>query len=194
MEANLIRGVTITATHYLIARYLGLDVDFKGVRNNKYLAIRNLIMLVNQIAYTSMHYVVPVPIINILNISGSIFAFIVDNIMYGTPIHKEQILGIVVGFLGVAVTVNGEVILSMMDAGYRPHTRFEHYMVESMGWKIIFSSLYILASMLWAFGLIIQKEIKGVSGLKISYHSGILFTFATALAYPVTVTSPFSMS
>jgi drug/metabolite transporter (DMT)-like permease len=123
------RGVTITVTHYLIARYLGLDVDFKGARNSKYLIIRSLIMLVNQIAYTSMHYVVPVPVINILNISGSIFAFIVDYLMYGTPIHKEQIMGIVVGFLGVAVTVNGELILSMIDPGYTYHSKFEHYMV-----------------------------------------------------------------
>jgi hypothetical protein len=63
-------------------------------------------------------------------------------------------------------------------------------MVVSMSLKILFSSLYILASMLWAFGLVIQKEIKGVSGLMISYHSGIIFTFGTALAYPVTVSDP----
>jgi drug/metabolite transporter (DMT)-like permease len=157
VESNLMRGVTISATHYLIARYLGLDVDFKGARNNKYLIIRSLIMLINQIAYTAMHYVVSVPVINILNISGSIFAFIVDYLMYGTPIHREQILGMLVGFVGVAVTVNGELILSMIDESYTNHSKFEHYLVESMGMKILFSSLYILASMLWAFGLVIQK-------------------------------------
>lgn len=123
------RGISITSTHYLIARYLGLDVDFKGARNNKYLIIRSLIMLVNQIAYTSMHYVVSVPVINILNISGSIFAFIVDYFMYGTPIHKEQMLGIIIGFLGVAVTVNGELILSMIDSGYTYQSKFQHYLV-----------------------------------------------------------------
>lgn len=56
-----------------------------------------------------------------------------------------------------------------------------------MGLRILFSALYLLASMVWAFGLVIQKEIKGVSGLKISYHSGILFALTTALIYPVTV-------
>ena len=66
-------------------------------------------------------------------------------------------------------------------------------MLESVALKILFSSLYILASMLWAFGLVIQREIKGVSGLMISYHSGIIFTFGTALAYPVTVSNPISM-
>jgi hypothetical protein len=62
-----------------------------------------------------------------------------------------------------------------------------------MSLKILFSSLYILASMLWAFGLVIQKEIKGVSGLTISYHSVIIFTFGTAIAYPVTVSDPIPM-
>lgn len=61
-----------------------------------------------------------------------------------------------------------------------------------MGLRILFSSLYILASMLWAFGLVIQKEITGVNGLKISYHSGILFALATAFIYPVAVTEPIS--
>ena len=101
------RGITISATHYLIAKYLGMEVDFKGIRNNKYLFLRSMIMLVNQIAYTAMHYVVSLPTINILNISGSIFAFVIDYFMYGTKINPQQIPGIIAGCLGVAVTVNG---------------------------------------------------------------------------------------
>lgn len=101
------RGVTIFLTHLLIAKWLGMEVDFKGRRNNKYLLMRSMIMLVNQIAYTAMHYVVSLPTINILNISGSIFAFVIDYLLYGTKIHPQQVPGIVAGCLGVAVTVNG---------------------------------------------------------------------------------------
>lgn len=115
VEANLVRGVTIFVTHYLIARFLGIDLDVRGTHNNKYLFIRNTIMLVNQIAYTGMHFVVPLPIINILNISGSIFAFICDYLLYGTKIYPMQIPGIIVGFVGVIVTVNGEYIMSLID-------------------------------------------------------------------------------
>lgn len=46
--------------------------------------------------------------------------------------------------------------------------------------------------MLWAYGLIIQKNIVGVSGIKISYHLGVFFTLTTALAYPVVVPKPIS--
>lgn len=75
-------------------------------------------MIINQIAYTAMHYVVPLPVINILNISGSIFAFLIDYLMYGTEIHKEQIPGILAGCAGVIVTVNGELIWSILDPNY----------------------------------------------------------------------------
>jgi drug/metabolite transporter (DMT)-like permease len=192
VEANLIRGVTIFITHFFIARFLGMDLDFKDAHNNKYLLIRNAIMIVNQIAYTAMHFVVPIPVINILNISGSIFAFLCDYLLYGTPLHKEQVPGIIAGCLGVAVTVNGELLMSWLDPTYEYNTEFDNYMVTSMGLRVLFCSLYILASLLWAFGLVIQKEIRGVSGLKISYHSGILFSLTTSFIYPVAVTNPIS--
>lgn len=118
----MIRGMSIFVTHYLIARFLGMDVDFKGVRNNKYLLIRNIIMIINQIAYTAMHYVVPLPVINILNISGSIFAFVFDYALYGSKIHAEQIPGIIAGCIGVVVTVNGELIMSLLDSNYTYET------------------------------------------------------------------------
>ena len=118
----MVRGITIFVTHYFLARFLGLDLDFKGIKNNKYLFLRNGIMLVNQIAYTFMHFVVPLPVINILNISGSIFAFLCDYWLYGTKIHAMQIPGILAGCLGVVVTVNGEYIMSKIDSNYTTHS------------------------------------------------------------------------
>lgn len=112
---NLIRGVTTFVTHILLLRFLGMDLDFKSSRNNKYLIIRNVIMLVNQITYTAMHYVVPLPVINILNISGSIFAFVVDYALYGTVINRRQVVGFAIGCLGLMLTVGGEYVMSMFD-------------------------------------------------------------------------------
>lgn len=118
----MVRGITIVITNYLLARFLGIDLDVRGNRNNKYLLLRNGIMLVNQVAYTFMHFVVPLPVINILNISGSIFAFLCDYWLYGTKIHSMQIPGILAGCFGVVVTVNGEYIMSKLDSSFTTHS------------------------------------------------------------------------
>jgi len=77
--------------------------------------MRNIIMLVQQMAYTAMHYVVSLPVLNILSISGSIFVFVLDYFLHGVKISGKQLVGIVAGILGVLVTVNGEFIMSILD-------------------------------------------------------------------------------
>ena len=47
-----------------------------------------------------------------------------------------------------------------------------------------------MVAVLWSYALVIQKEIKHLPGITISYHCGILFVFFPALFYPVTVTNP----
>lgn len=79
-------------------------------------------MVINQLAYTAMHYIVPLPVINILNISGSIFAFVCDYLLYGTKIDKMQIPGIIIGFLGVIVTALGELFMSIINPNYKSHS------------------------------------------------------------------------
>lgn len=107
VEANLVRGITIFITHYFLLRWMGVDLDFKGSRNNKWLLARATAMLINQICFTAMHYVVPLPVINILNISGSLCVFILDYLLYGIPIHRGQVPGIIAGCVGVILTASG---------------------------------------------------------------------------------------
>jgi drug/metabolite transporter (DMT)-like permease len=95
-----------------------MDLDFKSASNNKYLMMRNMIMLVNQISYGAMHYVVSMPVINILNISGSIFVFVLDYFIHGVQVNKKQLIGMVLGFLGVILTVNGDYLVDLFDPEY----------------------------------------------------------------------------
>jgi drug/metabolite transporter (DMT)-like permease len=157
VEANLVRGISIFVTHYFVLRWMGLDLDFKGSKNNKWLLVRSAAMLINQICYTVMHYVVPLPVINILNISGSLCVFILDYLLYGIPIHRGQVPGIIAGCLGVAFAASGEFLTALWDPTYTPNSDFGHYIVTDLGMRCIFGCLYILASLVWAYGLVIQK-------------------------------------
>lgn len=54
-----------------------------------------------------MYFVVPSPIINVISLTGPLFVFILDYYLNGVAINSKQLYGIIIGFSGVLLTVNG---------------------------------------------------------------------------------------
>jgi drug/metabolite transporter (DMT)-like permease len=67
---------------------------------------RTIIIFIQQISYIFMHYVVSISILNILSLSSIIFSFLLDYYLYDSKITKNQILGIIIGYLGIIITTN----------------------------------------------------------------------------------------
>jgi len=65
--------------------------------------------------------------------------------------------GIIAGCIGVVFAASGEYITALWDPTYVPSSDFGHYLVTDLGLRCIFGCLYILASLVWAYGLVIQK-------------------------------------
>jgi drug/metabolite transporter (DMT)-like permease len=55
-------------------------------------------------------FMLPLPVTHTISCSGTIFIFIIDYFMNGTVINKTQLLGIIVGLVGVLLTSNGRVL------------------------------------------------------------------------------------
>jgi len=87
--------------------YFGIDLDFKHKNDNKILNVRTCIMLIQQISYVMMHYVVSISILNILCISSTIFSFLLDYWFNDIKVTRIQFLGIILGFVGIMTTING---------------------------------------------------------------------------------------
>ena len=100
------RGVTTVLTQLLLCNWLGLSTDYPRGKPGFYATVRNSAFLIQQFAYTALHFIVSVPVINILTIIGSLSAIIWDYWMYGTKINSRQMCGLAVGVFGVFVTVN----------------------------------------------------------------------------------------
>ena len=60
-------------------------------------------------------FYIPIPIVHTLSGTGPIFVFIIDYYKNGVQINKKQIVGILLGILGVIVTINGKVIIHYID-------------------------------------------------------------------------------
>jgi len=102
-------------THFIICQWFGMGVDFKSKTDIKYLLIRNTIMVLHQLYYAAMQFVVSMPIINIITLSGPLFVFIIDYLINGITINRKQFMGIVCGIAGVIAVINGDIIMHFFD-------------------------------------------------------------------------------
>ena len=73
------------------------------------------------------HFYVPIPIVHTLTGSGPIFVFIVDYYKNGVKINRKQIVGIILGLVGVILIVNGRIIIHFIDPSYSLDSEFENY-------------------------------------------------------------------
>jgi len=92
-----------------------MGVDFISGTDIKYLLIRNTIIVLHQLYYSAMQFVVTMPIVNIIALSGPLFVFIIDYFINGVTINKKQLMGIVFGMLGVITVINGDAVMHFLD-------------------------------------------------------------------------------
>jgi drug/metabolite transporter (DMT)-like permease len=123
-QTSLARGVSICVTHIVICLFFGISLDFKSTYDLKYLFIRNSLMVVNQVVYTGMHFVLSFPLINSISITGPLIVFIIDYYLNGVTINRNQVIGIIIGFVGILININGDFLMTLTDETYEPKSTF----------------------------------------------------------------------
>jgi drug/metabolite transporter (DMT)-like permease len=123
-QTILCRGISIIITHITIFRIFNISADFPSPHNQKYLLIRNITMALHQILYTLMHFVISFPLVNTITSTGPIFVFLIDYYLNGVKINKAQMIGVIVGLLGVILVINGDYIMSLINDDYHTKTVF----------------------------------------------------------------------
>ena len=62
------------------------------------------------------------PIVYTVSGSGPLFALIVDYYLNGVKINSKQLWGIVVGLVGLILTINGRILITYIDPKYELET------------------------------------------------------------------------
>lgn len=117
-QTSLARGLSICLTHILLCRFFGIDLDFRSSHDIKYLFIRNSLIIFHQLVYAGLHFILPFPLVNSITITGPLFVFVIDYYINNITITKSQAFGILIGFTGVLININGEYIISWIDPSF----------------------------------------------------------------------------
>jgi len=94
-------------SHTLIMGEMGISQDIRSTNNLKYILIRCGIISIHQFAITGMVFILPFPIVFTLNTACVLSIFPIDYFIFGVSINHKQIIGVICGFLGVLLTING---------------------------------------------------------------------------------------
>jgi drug/metabolite transporter (DMT)-like permease len=107
VETNLVRTIVTLVSHYWIISYFNMNFSLKSPTNFRVMLLRNFITCIHQFVLTSAPFFLPFPIVFTLNSSSVLFVFILDYFIFKVEINKQQVIGVIFGFLGVLLTVNG---------------------------------------------------------------------------------------
>ena len=66
----------------------------------------------------------PLSIVHTINGSGPIFVFIIDYSLNGVRVNGKQVVGLVVGIIGLVLTINGGMLMKWVDPAYSIHSDF----------------------------------------------------------------------
>lgn len=135
-------GAVIVVTHQLICRKMGFSMDFPE-EDLFGLNLRNVIVAMNQLYFCGMFFYLPMPTVNTLALTGTLFIFVIDYFKFGVPISKLQLQGLILGAVGVIFTINGPFMMLYFDPDYKAVSDFKHYKTDSNMVKLLLALGYI---------------------------------------------------
>jgi drug/metabolite transporter (DMT)-like permease len=112
---NLSRGFITVITHLFILYFFGISFDLPSAGDVKVMLVRGTIITLQQLVHAGMFYVLSFSVLSTLAVTGPLFVFIIDYFLYNVSINRKQFLGIAFGVIGVIITINGDVIMTLID-------------------------------------------------------------------------------
>lgn len=128
-------------------------------------------------------FIMPLPIVHTIACSGTLFVFIIDFFINGTKINIKQLIGIILGIVGVLLASNGKIITKYFDPDYEYHTTYQNYLIDDPYIVLLFTVAYCCVVILWAYGIVITR-MANANTFQINFILGIVFYFGGELILP----------
>lgn len=185
IATNLIRGFIAIIVTYLIGRFYNIDLTFPSAWNFKYQFFRNCIMLNQGLVYAWSQFYLPLPVAVTLQATSPIFATVFDRLINNVKLNQTQSFWLVVAFLGVLLTANGNYIY-YLATGVSPEedSSFENYFSKDP-LTVLWAAVVLLGAFcLHGYAVVMTKIFKNTNTIHINYSQGVLLTMVNGLLLP----------
>lgn len=180
-QTCLTRGYGLMIVGYVAAKRENIPLAFEGEVLRK-MNVRNMLMIFFGWNLALSQFYLPLPIVHTISGAGSIFVFVVDYFLNGVGITAKQLVGVIVGFVGLSLTVNGNIIMHYFHPEFEQHSDFQNYRSYDALVILSVALLLVFANVCWAFSIVTTKTLQAHPYL-ITYHQGILMMLTSAIIY-----------
>lgn len=150
-----------------------ITFTIRSSKTLKFILMRSFFSVTGQmVCFFYLSYYLPLSLINVIYGFTPVLVFILDRIIYHTPLKSNEIIGSVLSFVGISLIID----LFRWGGEETPSSEFKN---EATGYeRVKYSLLCLLACVGFAFANIVMKELHNVSPLVIQFHMyvfGIMF-------------------
>jgi len=104
----MIRGFSSAVISWVIARFMNVEMTWSSPHEYWLENIRNFLILIQCLVYAWSQFYLPLPVAITLQATAPIFTTIADRIINGVKINPKQGFWLLIAFLGVLMTANGQ--------------------------------------------------------------------------------------
>lgn len=181
LESSFCRGIVFIVMNFLACRLAGFEIDFKDPYTFKLQCLRSSIMIVHTYIVGFSQFVLPIPIVHTINVSGIIFTFVIDYILNGVKINKHQLIGIIIALVGLFLTVNNIYLYKMINPDFTYETDFQNYLTDDPKLKNLCAFALFIDNLLWGYAIVLTKKLKGISTFQVNFIFGLANLWCSSL-------------
>ena len=133
---------------------------------------RAIVLTADTFVFANAQFYLPLPLVHTIGCTGTLYVFILDYYINSVKISKKQLSGIVIGFVGVILTINGEWMMDILDPEYNPTSEFQNYKSDSFLSMFLASLSLVLILIVWSYGCILVKMITNQNTYQWIFHTG----------------------
>jgi drug/metabolite transporter (DMT)-like permease len=178
---NLWRGLSTALFNMIIIIAKNKSLEFRCRSDFQLLNWRGFFCVLHGFMLALALTYLPPPVVHTINASGPVMVFIVDYFRNGIAVGLRQLVGIFIACIGLVITINAAMIMQWMGYDYEAHSKFD-YVASSAQAKTVVSALLLICQLLWAYAMVLTKEIKTQDAYQIGFHLGLMQIFTGAFA------------
>ena len=143
-------------------------------------------MLNQGLVYSWVQFYLPLPVAVTLQATSPIFATIFDRLINNNRLNKAQVGWLVVAFVGVLLTANGELIFQLLTGqSSEANSSFAYFSKDPL--TVLWASMILLAQVcLHGYAVVMTKVFTNTNSIHINYSQGVLLVIVNGLIYPFT--------
>lgn len=182
IQSQLSRYIMQALITYTICKYMNFQLQFRSALQFSVLFIRSFIFTVHSFVLCWSQVYLPLYIVHTISAFGPIFVCMLNYFIYGKVIVKQQIMGMVIAFCGILLTVNGRSILAFIDPDYHFTSDFKNYKSDDPFVQLVVACILLLFVVFWAYAILITKKNEHHI-VEVVYHQACFGVIGTSFGY-----------